>query len=147
MPTFTLIDDESGHRVVIECLKTESYCMDSQLWAVSVSHAASHRYGAFHGTVNVWLLDSDIKKFLTQFSACDELRQGEAKLEAMSPNEFSLRIFNTKSKGDFAIDYYIGYQTLQSSGHVKAICNLDPSLLSQMMRDFETFLEGQIISE
>ena len=45
-----------------------------------------------------------------------------------------MRLFNTRSKGDFAISYELSAIDCSLQGHF----DLDPSLLLQILRDFES---------
>jgi hypothetical protein len=54
----------------------------------------------------------------------------------MSPQEFSMRIFNTRSKGDFSLAYEVRDYRCSLTGEFE----LDPSLLLQILRDFGAFI-------
>ncbi|HEX9996611.1 MAG TPA: hypothetical protein VGB45_05680 [Abditibacterium sp.] len=94
--------------------------------------------GGFSGKVTLWCHRTDLHRFIEQLRECEKTRRGEAKLEAMSPQEFSLRIFNSHSKGDFAVSYRISKSLFNMSNClIEGEFELDPSFLMQILRDFE----------
>jgi hypothetical protein len=133
MSSITLFSEDRQNYVKIERTGYESYD-SSQRLAITVSQ------DSFRGSVGIWVENSAFVRFVKQLEKCEELRRGEVSLNAMSPQDFSLRIFNTHPKGDFAINYEVSDPYSRYLAQLKGGFDLDASLLPQIQCDFEAFL-------
>jgi hypothetical protein len=141
MLKLALVDEPGSGHIFIEQVERCDIMGRSQRWLISVRIGASDWRGTFQGQIHAWFFDEDIETFLDQLRECERTRRGEARLEAMSPEEFSMRIFNTDSSGHFAISYKINYLRVQTAvARMADEHTLDPSLLPKLLRDFEEFL-------
>lgn len=129
MPSVTIGSRYSFIQIVRIC--HESYDLSQSL-------AISTVQDEFRGGVNVWVDEGAFRRFIQELRECEKTRRGEANLHSMSPEEFSLRIFNTHTKGDFALTYSISQCNGNIPVQLQGGFNLDPSLLLQILSDFET---------
>ena len=99
--------------------------------------------GFFGRHEEVHFLDSDYAKFVTSLRALDKTRQGVARLEAMSPEEFWIEILSVDKLGHIHLQ---GLVTQESSIRPRRLWNsigfdiaLDPSTFPRILRQFEDF--------
>lgn len=86
---------------------------------------------------------TDYTKFLKGLRELEETRQGAARLQAMSPNEFWMEVLAVDKLGHIHLQ---GKLTQESSLRSEALWNsigfdieLDPTRLPRIIREFETF--------
>lgn len=101
--------------------------------------------GCFGASRGAWFDARDLDTFWNDVRECERTRRGEARLTAMSPADFSLRLWNTRSKGDFALAYHIGEDSRPDfdvfSVRLEGGFALEPSLLPRFVADFGALLE------
>ena len=69
--------------------------------------------------VKAWLEWPDIEAFISALRVLVRELKGEAKLIAMSPEDFQLEISNIDGLGHFGLNFAIGSQYLAGNGHFK----------------------------
>ena len=93
----------------------------------------------FSGAVDAWIVHSEWAAFLTQLTALERTRVGEAVLESASPGELRLRIFARDRAGhmgadvEFLVDYPDG-----TAGLKLGPIDFDPTSLPHLVRELET---------
>jgi len=125
-----IINSESGRNFIqIERIEYEER-HPSYHFAISINQTP------FQGAMNIWIEAPAFKLFLEELAECEQTRRGEATLVSMSPDEFRLRIFNTHSKGDFALTYALRDYRGKFPPQLQGGFELDVSVFQQILRDF-----------
>lgn len=69
----------------------------------------------FSGHNDLWMLADQMRKFASALVALERHLRGEAKLEYVSPNELSLKVFSVLSRGNLAIQESTGYEVVHEN--------------------------------
>ncbi len=134
MSSVTISGESSRNYIHIERIEYEE-CYPSYQFAISINQPP------FQGIMNIWVEATAFKSFLDEFAECERTRRGEATLASMSPDEFSLRIFNTHSKGDFSLTYEIRDYRGKFPPQLQGGFELDVSRLAQILNNFVKFID------
>ena len=89
---------------------------------------------------SIWIEFDMLKKFVDELISLELHRKGNAKLEAMSPNEFNLQIERIDMSGHLNLTYNIARQTYSRKPYLLALSGgfeLESSLFSAIVRDFK----------
>lgn len=138
-----LIGTDPQDRLAFEFLGWESYDFSLNL----TIRAEQSGCGAKRSP---WFGAREIDSFCSDLRECERTRRGEARLEALLPTDFSLRLWNTRSKGDFALCYGIG-QGPRSAENIPIRLEggfaLEPGLLARFVADFEVLAHRRFVLE
>ena len=93
----------------------------------------------FSASVQAWIHEEAWAAFLADLSTLERTRQGTASLEAMSPDELSLRFRATDRAGHMAIDGFLGFRGTHTAKMTFSEIRFDPSELPRIMRELEAF--------
>lgn len=90
----------------------------------------------FRGETDAWILQEAWEGFLSQLTALERERRGEAVLESISPGELRLRIFASDRAGHIAVEGSVGvrgvHQELRLDFSPMAV---DPSQLPALLAE------------
>lgn len=64
----------------------------------------------FSGHNDLWVIADQMRKFASVLVALERNLRGEVKLESVSPNELSLKVFSVSSRGNVAVQGSTGYE-------------------------------------
>ena len=122
-------------------LTLEDHSKRSRSFEVSVEVTARGFTGRHH---EIHFFESHFEEFLSSLRELDRKRQGNARLEAMTPYEFWLEVLSVDKLGHIHLQ---GKLTQVSSVRPERLWNslgfdieLDPSVFPRFVREFENFL-------
>ena len=98
--------------------------------------------------VKAWLEWPDIEAFISDLTVLVRELKGEAKLTAISPEDFQLELSNLDGLGHFGLNFAVGSQHLAGNGHFK--CSLQAGFevelsdLELSLQWFDTVISSKI---
>ena len=97
------------------------------------------RFYDFSGAVDAWVVNTEWAAFLTQLTALERTRVGEAVLESASPDELRLRIFALDRAGHMAaeVEFLVDYPDGRAGLKLGPI-DFDPTSLPYLVLELET---------
>jgi hypothetical protein len=106
------------------------------------------RLQEFRGSYsNVWLSKSDLERFVGQLKLLVETRKTTAKIEAMSPGEFSFELRPYDSLGHFEASVQLGRHQFSGPTYwptaISGGFEIEPSDLVPILAGFQALLEPQ----
>ncbi len=109
-------------------------------------YSVSINSSGFSGKECFWLGRDCLEAFLLQLSALEESRRGDAVLEALSPEEFALRICAIDRRGHMAVmghvvkEVYRGQVKAPYHHSVKFGFEFDPTQLPAVLKGFRNLV-------
>jgi hypothetical protein len=98
--------------------------------------SARVRYRDFGGATETWVLREAWDAFIGDLRTLDERRQGEARLESISPGELRLRFFALDRAGHVAVEGEIGTLHHMREAFLRfGPVAFDPPLLPSLVRE------------
>jgi hypothetical protein len=97
---------------------------------------AELRRADFSARIDTWVLRENWQAFCDDLYLLERKRQGQAKVESISPKELSLCIRSTDSSGHMAVEGSLGYRGIH--GEVQLAFSpmpFCPSVLPELLRD------------
>jgi hypothetical protein len=92
--------------------------------------------GGFSAKADAWVLEEVWREFLSDLAILEEIGQGAALLEAMSPEELRLSFRSTDSAGHMAVEGFVG---VRAAGHAAKLTfspvAFDPTELPRVLRE------------
>lgn len=125
-------DSDSGDFLEIECRRAEVDAYDLRL-LVRV------RFCGFAGEIGTWVLRAAWLDFVRELSVLEARRQGAARLDGMSPEDFSIVVRSIDHAGHMAVEGRVG-----ARGHRYAVSlqlgllEFDPSRLPALVHAART---------
>lgn len=92
----------------------------------------------------IWISETDIDTFLKELEILDRERKGEAVLNGMSPNEFSLVLKPIDLLGHLSIGFKLVKEDRIDKDYsydIKVDFQIDPTILPKLIADFKTFVQ------
>lgn len=104
------------------------------------------RFGAFAGASESVFVEAEAAtRFLAQLATLEQLRRGEALLEAMSPEEFQLTVRSVDAAGHLLVTARLLQHTYRHGRHVELAVSgtlaLDSGLLPTLLSDLRLALQ------
>jgi hypothetical protein len=99
-------------------------------------------------SVRTWVAAAALTAFLAQLRELEARRQGEATLEALSPEEFRLRFWSVDRRGHMAVGGLVTKRVHQGEGSpyhhaVEFGFEFDPTLLPRVFAGFQAIAESR----
>ena len=102
------------------------------------------------GFTIAWFSEVDISAFNTALKSCEGMRQGTAKLVAMSPENVELAIESVDSIGHFRLSYRLTqHRSLRNGFAIQALAgafDLDSEFINQLVDSIALFFNEALIS-
>lgn len=104
----------------------------------------------FGGSNDVWLQRGDFDRFVRDLRAVAAHRNGEAALEAMSPDEFALRVFVHDRAGHVRAQGHVGQWSRRGDevaveAKVGFGFEIDPSHIERLCDDFDSLVAEELV--
>ena len=103
--------------------------------------------GSYDG---IWLSHSDLSNFVKQLRTVVQTRKGTAKLEAMSPGEFTMEVRSVDAAGHFEASVRVGRQQYSGRTYRPAMVTggfeIEPDQLPLVLAAFESLLKPPLAS-
>ena len=85
-----------------------------------------------------WIVGREWESFLSELTALEKSRRGQAVANGASPDDFRLEIFSTDSVGHMAIRGHVGWHSPDGHLlHLKFGFRFEPDRLPKLVRDFK----------
>jgi hypothetical protein len=102
----------------------------------------------FSGHGFAWMAASALAAFVVQLRDLETRRQGEARIEGLSPQEFRLRLWSVDRRGHIAVGGLVTSRAHKGEGSsyrhaVEFAFEFDPTSLPRILAGFQAIAEGR----